>query len=63
MSSFHADGAESAVRRLTGSVNDYEQGIDARARVNGVTYVVLVGGKDDRGAMVRLAEFREWHRV
>jgi hypothetical protein len=58
--------AEEAAKVATalGRMRDrWSEGIDARVRINGVTYVLLVGGKDERGAMVKLAEFREWHRV
>jgi hypothetical protein len=48
------------VRRLPACVNDAEDGIDVRLRINDVTYVALEGGKDCRGSVVPLAEFRKW---
>lgn len=50
------------VRRLPASANDGEQGIDVRLRINDVTYVALEGGKDCRGSVVRLSEFRKLWR-
>lgn len=47
------------VRRLPESANDGPDGIDARVRINDVTYVVLEGGKDCRGSVVRLSTFRQ----
>lgn len=37
-----------------------EDGIDARLRINDVTYVCLEGGKDSRGSVVRLSTYRSW---
>ncbi len=51
-----------AVRRLTMSPGDYGNGIEIRLRINGVTYVGLEGGKDSRGSVVKLSEFRSWER-
>ena len=50
------------VRGLMPCAADGEQGIDARVRICGTTYVALEGGKDARGQLVKLATFREWHR-
>lgn len=49
-----------SVRRLPPSANDADDGIDVRLRINDVTYVALEGGKDSRGSVVKLAEFRKW---
>ena len=43
------------VRKLPDSDED---GIDARLRINDVTYVCLEGGKDCRGGVLRLATYR-----
>src|SRR5574342_101436 len=51
-----------SVRRLRPLVNDADRQIEVRLRVNGVTYVCLEGGKDTRGSVVRLSEFRSWHK-
>ncbi|TBL44264.1 hypothetical protein EYA84_02140 [Verrucosispora sp. SN26_14.1] len=48
------------VRKLPESARDHEQGIEARLRINDVTYVALEGGKDSRGSVVKLTEFRSW---
>ena len=51
------------VRRLPGLKNDSWSGIEIRLRINDVTYVGLEGGKGDRGSVVRLSTFREWHKA
>jgi hypothetical protein len=48
------------VRRLPPSDNDGPDGIDVRMRINDVTFVGLEGGKDCRGSVVPLKEFRSW---
>ncbi len=47
---------------MPGSQNDGPEGIDVRVRVNDVTYVMLEGGKDCKGSMVKLSTFRSWDR-
>lgn len=46
------------VRRLPVSANDGPDGIEMRLRINDVTYVGLEGGKDDRGPLLPLSEYR-----
>lgn len=48
------------VHRLRSAVGDEIDEIDIRLRINGVTYVGLAGGKDCRGSVVTLKEFRSW---
>jgi hypothetical protein len=50
------------VRRLSASAGDAEQEILVRLRINDVTYVVLEGGKDTKGSVVKLATFRSWSK-
>lgn len=47
------------VRRLPASDNDGYDGIEVRLRINDMTYVALEGGKDCRGSLMRLSEFRK----
>lgn len=51
-----------SVRRLRPGANDEIRGIEIRLRINGVSYVGLEGGKDERGALLPLAEFRAGER-
>lgn len=51
------------VRKLPANRRDGEQGIEARLRINDVTYVALEGGKDCRGSVVRLSTFRSWEEA
>jgi hypothetical protein len=46
------------VRKLPESANDADYGIEVRLRINDVTYVALAGGKDLRGAVMKLSTFR-----
>lgn len=48
------------IRRLPAQVRDSEDEIAVRWRINGVTYVALEGGKDSRGSVVTLKQFRSW---
>jgi hypothetical protein len=50
------------VRRVRGAKEDQYDGIEVRMRINDVTYVGLEGGKGDRGALLRLSEFRAQQR-
>lgn len=51
-----------SVRKLPLAKNDQFDEIEVRLRINDVTYVALEGGKDCRGSVVQLAEFRSWGR-
>lgn len=46
------------VRRLPASANDGEYGIEARVRINDITYVILEGSRDCEGGVLPLATFR-----
>lgn len=48
------------VRKLPESAGDADDGIEVRLRINDVTYVALEGGKECRGSIVKLTEFRSW---
>lgn len=50
------------VRRLPSQANDSDSGIEARLRINDVTYVALAGGKDSRGSVLRLSDYRSWDK-
>jgi hypothetical protein len=55
---FDPPPVEWSVHRLPRQANDGADEIEVRLRINGVTYVALEGGKDSRGSLVKLAEFR-----
>lgn len=50
------------VSRLPSGKRDAEDEIECRLRINGISYVALEGGKDSRGDLHPLAEFRRHQR-